>query len=103
MGKSPQGLNSLQGVIGFRGNLRTGKEIYCREEHSNLFPSTKWSNLKKCTHITLYGGNRLYLRTHMHTLAINFLKGHEFDEGTDKVCGRVWRKEKKEKNAIIKT
>lgn len=53
--------------------LSVGKVVLPREEHSNGLSSVKWSALKTCIQVTLYGLNRLYsgiytyVYVYMHT------------------------------------
>lgn len=47
-------------------NLKVGGMVLSRAEHTNWFPSAKWSALKTYVQATLHGINRLYLQIHMH-------------------------------------
>ena len=105
----PNDLLPIQRTTGNEGMLRAGEIVFPRREHSNW--SSKWSDLKTCTQVTLYRLrgllsiyfsitiyliNLLIYHTHMYmyihltyfiSFKINEKVGHTFEKDQGVVCG----------------
>lgn len=64
--KGSLGFKSTRRTIGNCEKLGKRKLILLKEEHGNLLSTTKWSALKVCIKVALYGLNRLYLEKYMY-------------------------------------
>ena len=101
--KSPQDLNTTQGIIGSWGKLGIREVSLPKKQHSNWFSSAKRSSLKTCTQISsLYRLNRLNLVIYMKKLWMKWqlAKRRPSMWRTARACTREVLEEGKGRNKI---
>lgn len=78
-----------------------GEVVFPMEKCASWFSSTKWSTLKACTQVTLYGLSRYYSGIHMHTIVITEERNHDLKDSGEGHMGGFGRRKCKGGTVVI--